>query len=204
MKWLVILVILLGFVLAQQDPNTAQPENTTSAAPQPPAEGGQAAPPAVQIYPENAQQLLQFSEVAQAIASARSELMLATDVLRSQDIAEAVRAALMRGVAVYILTPVESVEDPESYLVSLALAGANVRLAPVEGSFVTIDRQSVVVGVLVSGVMGLPGYEEMDRTILVPDATYTAPYVEGFYGSFELAPALDPATLSMFKPQGGQ
>jgi hypothetical protein len=59
------------------------------------------------------------------------------------------------------------------------------------------------VGVLVSGVMGLPGYEEMDRTILVPDEAYTAPYVEGFYQSFELAPTLDPATLSIFQPPAG-
>jgi Archaeal transcriptional regulator TrmB len=198
MKWLVILALLVSFAQAQQT-NQSEP-----AAPTPPANGGQAAPPPAQIYPENAQQLLQFSEVAQAIGSATSELMLATDVLRSQEIAEAVRAAVTRGVAVYILTPTENVEDPESYLVSLALAGASVRLSPVDGSFVTIDRQSVVVGVLVSGVKGLPGYEEMDRTILVPDATYTAPYVEGFYESFELAPALDPQTLSMFQPQGGE
>jgi hypothetical protein len=196
MKWLVVVALLLTTVQAQQ--------STTPAAPQPPATGGQAAPPPAQIYPENAQQLLQFSEVAQAIGTATSELMLATDVLRSQEIAEAVRAAVARGVLVYILTPTENVEDPESYLVSLALAGANVRLSPVDGSFVTIDRQSVVVGVLVSGVKGLPGYEEMDRTILVPDVTYTAPYVEGFYQSFELAPALDPQTLTMFQPEGGE
>jgi hypothetical protein len=197
MKWLIILALLASFVQAQDT-------QSEPAAPTPPATGGQAAPPPAQIYPENAQQLLQFSEVAQAIGSATSELMLATDVLRSQEIAEAVRSAVVRGVSVYILTPTENVEDPESYLVSLALAGANVRLSPVDGSFVTIDRQSVVVGVLVSGVKGLPGYEEMDRTILVPDVTYTAPYVEGFYQSFEVAPALDPTTLSMFQPQGGE
>lgn len=200
MKWLIVLVFLLGWVQAQQDQQNQQ----TPAAPEAPAGGGQAAPPPAQIFPDNAQQLLQFSEVAQAIGSATSELMLATDVLRSQEIAEAVRAAVVRGVAVYILTPLENVEDPDSYLVSLALAGANVRVGPIDGSFVTIDRQSVVVGVLVSGVKGLPGYEEMDRTILVPDVDYTAPYVDGFYQSFELAPALDPSTLSIFQPQGGQ
>jgi hypothetical protein len=197
MKWLIISLVVLSLAQAQQDPNAAPPTPA-------PQEGGEAAPP-VQLYPESAIQLTQFAEVAQAIATARSEIMLATDVLRSQDIAEALRAAVMRGVAVYIITPQENIENPESYLVSLALAGANVRLAPVEGSFATIDRMNVVVGVLVSGVMGLPGQEDMDRTILVPDETYTAPYVDAFYQSFEVAPALDPATLAILQPaQGGQ
>lgn len=195
MKWLIVMIIVLSLVQAQQEPGTA---------PTAPQEGGEAAPP-MQLYPESAIQLSQFTEVAQAISTAGSEIMLATDVLRSQDIAEALRAAVMRGVAVYIITPQENIEDPSSYLVSLALAGANVRLAPVEGSFVTIDRTNVVVGVLVSGVMGLPGQEDMDRTILVPDETYTAPYVDTFYQSFEVAPALDPATLTILQPtQGGQ
>jgi hypothetical protein len=189
MKWLMIILIVVSFTRAQQQ-NAAQPNAPTVQS------NGQAVP--LQLYPDNAQQLTQFSEVAQAINSASSEIMLATDVLRSQEIAEAIRVAVVnRGVAVYILTPAESVEDSASYLVSLALAGANVRLGPVEGSFVTLDRQSVVVGVLVSGVMGLPGYEAKDRTMLVPDETYTAPYVESFYEAFNVAPVLDPASLAL-------
>jgi hypothetical protein len=148
------------------------------------------------LYPDSAQELSQVPEVVQAIGTASSEIMLATDVLRSQEIAEALRVAITtRGVAVYILTPQENVEDPNSYLYSLALAGANVRLGPVEGSFLTLDRQTVLVGVLVTGVMGVAGYEDKDFTVLVPDEPYTASYVESFYTSFELAPALDPATL---------
>jgi hypothetical protein len=69
---------------------------------------------------------------------------------------------ILRGVAVYILTPQENIEDPNSYIYSLALAGANVRLGPVEGSFLTLDRQTVLVGVLVTGVMGVAGYEDKD------------------------------------------
>jgi phosphatidylserine/phosphatidylglycerophosphate/cardiolipin synthase-like enzyme len=195
-KWLIVVLILAATVGAQQTPT----------APEAPSEGGEQPAP-VQLYPDNAVQLTQFAEVAQAISSASSEIMIATDVLRSQEIAEALRMAIVnRSVSVYILTPEESVEDPASYLVSLALAGANVRVGPVEGSFVTLDRQSVVVGVLVSGVVGLPGYEEKDRTILVPDEAYTAPYVEAFYTSFEAAPVLDPETLALFNPQpeGGE
>jgi hypothetical protein len=193
MKWLII-VILFSFVQAQQDSSATEPN-----APQTPAVQSGEQPAPLQLYPDNAVQITQFAEVAQAIASASSEIMLATDVLRSEEIAEAIRVAVVtRGVPVYILTPEESVEDPSSYLVSLALAGANVRVGPVEGSFVTIDRQSVVVGVLVSGVVGLPGYEEKDRTILVPDEVYTAPYVESFYQAFDAAPVLDPESLSIF------
>jgi hypothetical protein len=200
-KWLIVL-ITFSFVQAQQDPNATQPN-----APQAPAVQGGEQPVPLQLYPDNAVQIMQFAEVAQAIASASSEIMLATDVLRSQEIAEAIRLAIVnRGVSVYILTPEESVEDPASYLVSLALAGANVRVGPVEGSFITLDRQSVVVGVLVSGVVGLPGYEEKDRTILVPDETYTAAYVESFYGAFGVAPVLDPESLALFNPplEGGE
>lgn len=168
------------------------------------------APPPPQLYPENAQELTQHAEVAQSIGAAASEIMLATDVLRSEEIAEALRVAILnRGVNVYILTPAENVEDPASYLVSLALAGANLRLGPVDGSFVTIDRASVVVGELVSGVTALPGYEAQ-KTILVPDETYTASYVDSFYQAFEVAPPLDPSSLQILneatspQPEGGE
>jgi hypothetical protein len=181
----------MGFVHAQDNQaEPAQPASADLAAPT-------AAPPVpLVLYPDSAQELSQVPEVVQAISTASSEIMLATDVLRSQEIAEALRVAITtRGVAVYILTPEENVEDPNSYLYSLALAGANVRLGPVEGSFLTLDRQAVLVGLLVTGVMGVAGYEDKDLTILVPDETYTASYVESFYTSFQLAPALDPATL---------
>ncbi len=210
MKWL-ILFVMLSLVQAQEAPSGTETSATeTSAiqtnAPQAPNLQSGEQPPSVQLYPDNAQQLAQFTEVAQAIASASSEIMLATDVLRSEEIAEALRLAIVnRGVPVYILTPEESVEDAASYLVGLALAGANLRTGPVEGSFVTLDRQSVVVGVLVSGVVGLPGYEEKDRTILVADEVYTAPYVESFYQAFEVAPVLDLENLSMFSfEEGGE
>jgi hypothetical protein len=61
------------------------------------------------------------------------------------------------------------------------------------------------VGTLVSGVMALPGYEAQN-TILVPDEAYTAMYVDSFYQAFEVAPALDPASLALLQApqQGGQ
>jgi hypothetical protein len=192
MKWLMLFLTFFGLSYAQQ--------NAAPAAPQPAAPGQPAPPPPMQIYPESAQQLKEFAEVAQAIASAGTEIMLATDVLRSQEIAEAIRALVVGGVPVYIIAPEGSLEDPNSYLVSLGLAGANIRVGPVQGSFVVIDRQTVVDGILVSGVKGLPKQEETNRTILVPDEAYTASYVDSFYQSYEVAPVLDPATLDIFQP----
>ncbi len=175
---------------------------------QDPAPTDPAAEPAAPLlmYPDSAQELSQIAEVAQAIGTASSEIMLATSVLRSQEIAEALRVAMTtRGVAVYILTPQETIEDPNSYIYSLALAGAGVRLGPVEGSFLTLDRQSVLVGLLVTGVVGVAGYEDKDFTILVPDATYTASYVGSFYESFELASTLDTAAIiNSVTPEGGE
>jgi hypothetical protein len=161
--------------------------------------GDQPAAPAqapLQLYPEGSQVLTSVEEVAQAISSASSEIMLATGVLRSPEIAEALRDAVVtRGVVVYILAPEENVTDSASYFASLALAGAGVALSPVEGSFLTIDRQTLVTGVLVSGVVGLPGYEDKDQTVLVPDPAYTAAYVDSFYQSFTIAPTFDGSSI---------
>ncbi|MGL4610851.1 MAG: phospholipase D-like domain-containing protein [Trueperaceae bacterium] len=163
-------------------------------------------PPPMDLMPDSAQPLEEIAGIVQAIDSASSEIMLATNVLRSQEIAEALRAAMVsRGVSVYILTPEENLEDPNSYLYSLALAGASVRVGPIEGSFLTLDRQTVVVGLLVTGVKGVMGYENKDMTLLVPDETYTASYVEGFYQSFELAPPLDlNSVIDSGTPEGGE
>lgn len=186
----------IGLTHAQEAQEPTQPAPTDPAAPTTP----------LVMYPDSAQELSQIAEVVQAIGTASSEIMLATNVLRSQEIAEALRVAITtRGVAVYILTPQDNVEDPNSYLYSLALAGASVRLGPVDGSFLTLDRQSVLVGVLVTGVMGVAGYEDKDFTVLVPDEAYTASYVTSFYESFELAPALDTAAIiDSASPEGGE
>ena len=145
--------------------------------------------------PPNAQPLTDESEVVQTISTASEELMVAASLLRSSGVADALRVAVVkRGVAVYILTPAESVADPASYTASLSLAGASVKLAPVSDSFILVDRQVAVVGPLISGLSALPG-EEMPPTFLVNDPSYATPFVEGFYASFSAAPSFDHATL---------
>jgi hypothetical protein len=185
-RWLksVLFCFLTMLVVAQAQTAATQPQ---AAAP---------AQASLQLYPEGSQVLTTVEEVAQAINSASSEIMLATGVLRSPEIAEALRDAVVtRGVAVYILAPEENVTDSASYFASLALAGVGVALSPVEGSFLTIDRQTLVTGVLVSGVMGLPGYEDKDQTVLVPNPDYTATYVDSFYQSFTAAPTFDGSSI---------
>jgi hypothetical protein len=182
MKWIVVFALVLVFVAVQAQTQQAPP--------------AQSAAVPLQLYPEGAQVLTTVAEVAQAINSSSSEIMLAASVLRSPEIAEALRAAMVtRGVAVYILAPEENVVEDASYFASLAMAGASVALGPVEGSFLTIDRTTLVAGVLVSGVVGLPGYEAKDQTVLVADPDYTAAYVDSFYQSFTAAPAFDTATV---------
>jgi hypothetical protein len=187
MKWTVVFALVLLFISAVQ-------AQTQQAPPAGPAAAQTLVP--LQLYPEGAQVLTTVAEVAQAINSSSSEIMLAASVLRSPEIAEALRAAVVtRGVAVYILAPEENVVEDASYFASLAMAGASVALGPVEGSFLTIDRTTLVAGVLVSGVVGLPGYEGKDQTVLVTDPDYTAVYVDSFYQSFTAAPAFDTATV---------
>lgn len=189
------LVVMITVVQAQQTP-TNEYDTQQPAAPQQAATSQQTAQAPLQLYPEGSQVLTTVEEVAQVINSASSEIMLATGVLRSPEIAEALRDAVVtRGVAVYILAPEENVTDSASYFASLALAGAGVALSPVEGSFLTVDRQTLVTGVLVSGVVGLPGYEDKDQTVLVPDPAYTAAYVDSFYQSFTAAPVFDGTSI---------
>lgn len=147
--------------------------------------------------PPDAQVLSNTTEIVEALGTASQELMVATATLRSKDIANALREAMVdRGVAVYILVPEEHLSDPASFIYSVALAGASVRLSAIDVSFITLDRQTVIAGTMVEGVTELAGYESKAQTLLIPDAEHTMSYVEGFYTSFEAAPNLDLTPLT--------
>ena len=145
--------------------------------------------------PAGAQVLNTPDEVVQTLGAASQELMLAAPLLRSKEVADAVRVALVeRGVPVYILAPVEGVEDPASYLMSLALAGAAVSLAPVDDAFVIVDRTILLLGPLLSGETTLPG-QTPAQTYYFDDPNQAAPFVESFYQSFSGAAVYDPETF---------
>ena len=124
-------------------------------------------------------------EVSDLIEVATSEILVVTDVLRSQGVADALREAMVvRGVAVYVLISAATVEERPSYVASLAYVGANVRLSEVGGSFIVIDRRYTVTGPLIGslgqGETGAP-------TLLIDDLAYAQKFVEGFRQSFERA-----------------
>lgn len=132
------------------------------------------------------QQILRSAgEVVQTINLATHEILVVVDVLRTAEVADALREAIaVRGVPVYILVPSSTVEENASYIAGLAYAGATVRLSDVGGSFLVIDRRTTVAGPLIGN---LGQADEGGPTILIDDPTYAAPFVEGFRRSFEAA-----------------
>lgn len=129
-------------------------------------------------------------EVADAVNIATGEILVVTDVLRSQRVADALREAMVvRGVAVYLLTPAATAEEKPSYAASLAYAGANVRLSDVGGSFIVVDRRYTVTGPLVGSLGQL---ETAAPTILIDDSVYAQQFVDGFRQSFERAQVYTP------------
>lgn len=124
-------------------------------------------------------------EVGDLIEVATGEILVVTDVLRSQEVADALREAMVvRGVAVYVLTSAATVEERPSYVASLAYVGAHIRLSEVGGSFIVIDRRYTVTGPLIGslgqGETGAP-------TLLIDDHAYAQEFVRGFRQSFERA-----------------
>ena len=68
--------------------------------------------------------LTHLAEVVQAIDTATEELMVATDLLRSKEVANALRQAIVeRSVKLYMVVPPESITDPASYVRQLGLFG---------------------------------------------------------------------------------
>ena len=137
--------------------------------------------------PPGAQTLAEYGELVQTLATAKEELMLATDVLQAKEVAEAVRIAMVeRGVEVYLLVPPEAMADPASFFISLAFAGANVRLVPFEGNFAIVDRRVLVSGPMLAGLTQLPS-EAPEPTLLQQNEAEVASYVSSFYESFSAA-----------------
>lgn len=137
------------------------------------------------------QQVLNSTEkIVEIINTATDEILLVTDVLRTVEVADAMREALaVRGVPVYILIPPNTVGENVSYIASLAHAGANVRLSEVGGSFLVLDRRITMAGPLI-GSLGQAS--EGMPTVFIDDPTYAAQFVDGFIQSFEEAQIYTP------------
>jgi len=126
------------------------------------------------------------AEAAHLISTARSEIMLAAPTLRSQAVAEALRQALVvRGVAVFLLVDAELLEERASYVLTLALAGAQVRLAPITEGVLIIDRHTALRG----------GFWELEGaalpTQISQDAALVGPVAKWFYEAYRVAPAYE-------------
>ncbi len=80
--------------------------------------------------------------VAEQLGAANEQLLVMVPTVRSQPLAEALRkAAVERGVRVYLLVSPEYVEEGGSFVPALAiLDGVQTRLALVDRSFVIADR----------------------------------------------------------------
>ena len=168
---LTLVVLTLGTSQAQTGGALPPPQSAQQVTPQ-------AVPPGT---------LQSTAEVIQAIDTATQELMVASDLLRSKEVANALRrAAVDRSVTVFVVAPPENVTDPSSYFVSLAFADVAVRLVPFEGSFIVIDRTVLIEGPLIAGVKQLPGVQ-VAPTRLSQDAAEVSSFVESFYQSFSAA-----------------
>lgn len=132
----------------------------------------------------NYQILSSTEQIAEQLNTATEEILLATNVFRSEDTAEAIREALVvRGVHVYLLVPEANANENAAYVAGLAHAGASVKLSEVGGSFLIIDRQLTIAGELIGSLT-----EDVEApTILVDDANYAVQFIEGFIQGFEAA-----------------
>lgn len=148
--------------------------------------GGDTFPPAYTVLgtPE---------EVAAVVNQAVQEILIASDVLRSQEVADAVREAMVtRGAAVYVLTLRETVDENASYFESLSLAGAQIALSPIGGSFMVIDRRLTVAGPLVGDLGGPQAQDPNSLTVVIDNPDYANTFVDGFVQAFEQATAYAP------------
>lgn len=104
---------------------------------------------------QNYQRLVSAQDVAERLQGVRVQLLYVTPVIENKAIAEAIRrAAVERGVKVYLLVAPDFVEAPGSYTASLAaLEGVRVRMAQVERSFAILDVEEAAV-VLEGSLLG--------------------------------------------------
>lgn len=91
--------------------------------------------------------ITEYQKIIEVIETTNKEILLRVDTLRNQDIAEALRKAIVeRGVDVYMMIPNDGLEDNGSYFLALASIGAKTRIADGQGAFLVSDRTTSVFG----------------------------------------------------------
>jgi phosphatidylserine/phosphatidylglycerophosphate/cardiolipin synthase-like enzyme len=122
-------------------------------------------------------------EIVQVIDAATQELLLSTDTLRNQDLANAVnRALLERGVEVYVLVPETLVTDLSSYFGTLERSGANIHTQETTGAFFVVDRSYVIQGPMLSE---LETANQDSPTVLIASPDYANHLTKLFTKAFE-------------------
>ncbi|GBD40658.1 hypothetical protein HRbin39_00027 [bacterium HR39] len=84
------------------------------------------------------------AEIVEAVAAARSEVLLAAPRLTHEALAKALHEAVVkRGVRAYLLLPPKEAEAKDAYTSVLSLVGASIRLARVNGYGAMVDGRLV-------------------------------------------------------------
>src|SRR5690606_33073416 len=90
-------------------------------------------------------------QIAEVVHAANSEILLSASTVQHPEIAEALRGAMVeRGVPVFILTTVNGANERSSFIHSLFLMGANIRIVAAPEPFIVVDRAYVVAGPLIA------------------------------------------------------
>jgi phosphatidylserine/phosphatidylglycerophosphate/cardiolipin synthase-like enzyme len=123
-------------------------------------------------------------EIVAVIDAATQELLLSTDTLRNQELANAVnRALLERGVEVYVLVPKALVTDLSSYFGTLERNGASIHTQETTGAFLIVDRTYTLQGPMLSE---LETANYTNPTVLISSEDYathlTGLFIEAFEG----------------------
>lgn len=135
------------------------------------------------------------SEIARLIATATDEVLLAVPTLLSPTLAEALReAVVVRGVRIFLLVSADHAEDRASYVMSLRLAGAEVRLAEVAESYLVVDRRHMVSGPLLAA---LEGAQVFEKTAQSRDGDDMSRVIAWFYVAFRASLSYEPTISNL-------
>jgi hypothetical protein len=133
-------------------------------------------------------------EVAQVIDSAISEVLVSSAVLRARPVAEALRrAAVERGVPVFVLVSSGGASERASFAKSLALAGVQVRTGEAMAvPMLVVDRRVGVTGTLVGNLAMRAGET---ATVRSDDPRYIAQLVRAFVAFYRKARPFQPGKV---------
>lgn len=129
-------------------------------------------------------------QIAEVIQTASSELLISAPTIQHLEIAEALRTAMVeRGVPTFILTTVAGANEPSSFIHSLFLMGAHIRIVSSAEPFIIVDRTYVVAGPLIARPKAPTAVE--NETFLLSEPSNTLRATRMFVETFEQAPRFE-------------